>query len=225
VSATPIVYLGPSLPRVEAERLLAADYRPPVRRGDLPAACPGRTIVIIDGEFGQSLSVSPKEILRLLDQGTRVIGASSMGALRAAELQPFGMEGCGWVFDAYHAGRIVRDDEVALTYSPVDFAPLTVPLVNVRYWLESLQARDLLDAPTARRMLRRVERTFFAERTPGRVQGLLEEVAGAARVQVLLRATGGVITDIKAADARLALARAALCPVVQPSRKEFFDAY
>lgn len=225
MSEGPIVYLGPSLPRAEAERLLAADYRPPVRRGDLPASCSGRTVVIIDGEFGQNLSVSPKEILRLLDQGTRVIGASSMGALRAAELRPFGMEGCGWVFEAYDSGRIIRDDEVALTYSPVDLQPLTVPLVNVRYWVESLQALGLLDAPTARRMLRRVEQKFFAERTPGSIQGMLEEVAGAARFQSLLSATGGAITDIKAADARLALTRAALGPAVQQSRKEFFDAY
>jgi TfuA protein len=225
VSEVPIVYLGPSLPKAEAERLLAAEYRPPVRRGDLPASCPGRAVLIIDGEFGQSRSVSPKEILRLLDQGTRVIGASSMGALRAAELRPFGMEGCGWVFEAYHSGRIVRDDEVALTYSPLDLEPLTVPLVNVRYWLESLQSRGLLETATARRMLRLIQRLFFAERTPGRIQALFEEVAGTARFQELLRATGGAITDIKAADAQLALTRAALLPADQQSRKELFDGH
>ena len=54
-----------------------------MRRGDLLECSPGRMVVIIDGEFGQKFSVSPKEILRLLDQRTCVIGASSMGALRA----------------------------------------------------------------------------------------------------------------------------------------------
>jgi ribosomal protein S12 methylthiotransferase accessory factor len=80
MSTPPIVYLGPSLPVAEAQRILEADYRPPIKRGDLPAHYDG-TVVIIDGEFGQNLSVSPNEILQLLDQGMHVIGASSMGAL------------------------------------------------------------------------------------------------------------------------------------------------
>jgi TfuA protein len=40
--------------------------------------------LILDGEFAQNLSVSPKEILRLLDAGKEVVGAASMGALRVS---------------------------------------------------------------------------------------------------------------------------------------------
>ena len=208
---TPIVYLGPSLPKSEAAGLLEADFRPPVRRGDLMECPPESVVVIIDGEFGQSLSVSPKEILELLDRGTCVIGASSMGALRAAELESCGMVGCGWVFESYRSGRIVRDDEVALTFSPFDLQPLTVPLVNVRCWLERLQEIGLVDSLTARRMLRGVERIFFPERTPEVVYQSLEGSVGALRLRTLLNATDGQITDIKAFDARLALNRAAAC--------------
>ena len=32
-----VVFLGPSLPLAEARSLLTADYRPPLRRGDLDA--------------------------------------------------------------------------------------------------------------------------------------------------------------------------------------------
>jgi TfuA protein len=211
MNSEPIVYLGPSLPKPEAARLLAADFRPPVRRGDLLKCPPERVVVIIDGEFGQSLSVSPKEILGLLDRGTCVIGASSMGALRAAELESCGMVGCGWVFESYRSGRIVRDDEVALTFSPFDLQPLTVPLVNVRCWVERLQEAELIDALTARRMLRCVERIFYADRTPERVHQVLEASVGSQRLPTLLSATGGRITDIKAFDTRLALNRAAAC--------------
>jgi hypothetical protein len=199
-----IVYLGPSLDRSSARRLLPADYRPPVRRGDLPASHEG-TIVIVDGEFGQSLSVSPNEILRLLDGGTRVIGAGSMGALRAAELQPFGMEGCGWVFDAYASGRIIADDEVAVMFSPHDLAALTVPLVNVRSWLETSD----LDARAAQRLLRVARAIFYADRSPERLFAAWEAAVGAPELRRLLRASGGAITDIKASDAALGLARAA----------------
>jgi hypothetical protein len=215
MSNKPIVYLGPSLPRDEAAQLIDADFRPPVRRGDLIDSPRERVVVIIDGEFGQSLSVSPKEILELLDQGTCVIGASSMGALRAAELESCGMLGCGWVFEAYRSGRIVRDDEVALTFSPFDLQPLTIPLVNVRCWLEQLQESGLVDSLTARRMLRGVERIFFAERTPEVVQQVLEESVGPLQLRTLLNATDGQITDIKAFDARVALNRAAACAALQ----------
>jgi hypothetical protein len=177
-------------------------------RGDIPTRYDG-TVIIIDGEFGQSLSVSPNEILRLLDGGTRVIGASSMGALRAAELYQFGMEGCGWVFEAYRSGRIEADDEVALAYSPLGLQPLTVPLVNVRYWLEQLQAAGHIDPNRARWLLGRARRVFYEDRTEERLRREWEQLVGPEGVQRLYLALGGRITDIKAVDARLALAVAA----------------
>ena len=79
----PIVFLGPSLPWDEAAALLDAEFRPPIRRGDMAAVGPERLVVIIDGEFDQSFSVSLNEILRLLDAGGSVIGAASTAALRS----------------------------------------------------------------------------------------------------------------------------------------------
>lgn len=204
----PIVYLGPTLPLAAAEAILAADYRPPVKRGDLPERHDG-PVVIIDGEFAQSLSVSPNEILRLVDGGTRVVGAASMGALRAAELCRYGMEGCGWIFDQYRSGRIDCDDEVAVTYSPDDLLPLTVPLVNVRRWIDELVAEDELDDVTARRLLARARRVFYADRTEGRLRQELEAVVGPEELARLLAVSGGEITDAKAEDARFALAATA----------------
>jgi len=205
MTAPPVVYLGPSLPVSIAKSILPADYRPPVKRGDLPSRYDG-IVVIIDGEFGQNLSVSPKEILRLIDNGTPVIGAASMGALRAAELHPFGMNGCGWIFEAYQSGRVTADDEVAVTYSEDSLMALTVPLINVRYWLERLRADGEIDAITACRILARTRRVFYAERTRHRLRKEWEKTIGQPEVERLLAATNGCIADIKAADARLALA-------------------
>jgi TfuA protein len=203
-----LVYLGPSLPIDAARALLDADFRPPVRRGDLPSRYAG-TIVIIDGEFGQSLAVSPKEILRLLDAGTRVIGAASMGALRAAELHTLGMEGYGWIFHAYKCGRIVRDDEVALCYSPLGYTPVTVPLINVRYWLESLQQAGHIDQHTARKLFAHAGRIFFADRTEERLQQEWALTVSPECMRHLLEISPGGITDVKASDAALALTAAA----------------
>lgn len=201
----PVVFLGPSLPRRQAEALLDAEYRPAVRRGDLAILPPGCPVLIVDGEFDQSFSVSPKEILALLDSGRRVVGASSMGALRAAELAPYGMEGIGWVFNGYRSGRIEGDDEVALTFSPVDGTAITVPLVNVRYWLERSVERGLLDAATSRRCLRLARSIFYAERTPMRLDRMLTDSLGEGTLRRLLEAEGGRIPDIKRQDAELAL--------------------
>lgn len=204
-SVLPLVYLGPSLPLDEARQILAADYRPPIKRGDLPTSYAG-LVVIIDGEFGQSLSVSPNEVLHLLDGGTAVIGAASMGALRAAELYPYGMEGCGWIYEGYRSGRIIADDEVAVAYSPFDLRTLNVPLVNVRYWLEQLELEGHVDAATARRMFARARKLFYADRTDERLRQEWASILSPADLQQLYLAVGDGITDIKAADARRVLA-------------------
>src|ERR1700730_582813 len=110
------VFLGPSLPGSEAKEILAADYYPPARRGDVYriVASGIKTIVLIDGVFHSAPSIWPREILDAIAEGIQVLGASSMGALRAAELHEFGMLGYGTIFDWCRKGLIGGDDEVAL---------------------------------------------------------------------------------------------------------------
>src|SRR3979490_2921209 len=102
-----IAFFGPSITEAEVRRLAAVTHAPPIKRGDLAAVDDYDVIVILDGEFGQNMSVSPKEILSLLERGKTVIGASSMGALRASELDRSGMIGVGGVSDSFRpcAGR------------------------------------------------------------------------------------------------------------------------
>ena len=204
----PCVFIGPSLPLDEARVLIDADFRPPVRRGDLASLDPARLVVIIDGEFRQSFSVSPNEILRLLDLGGTVVGASSMGALRAAELAAFGMIGLGWVFAAYYEGVIVGDDEVALAYCPFGLQALTVPVVNVRHWLGRIESAGLIDAAASARVLRRARQVFYADRTPERLDEVVRAALGPERYAQIRGASLAEIDDVKAADARLALTSA-----------------
>jgi hypothetical protein len=201
----PIVYLGPSLAHGEAASLLDADFRPPVRRGDLASVEAGRVVLILDGEFDQSLSVSPKEILRLLDGGSRVFGAASMGAIRATELGPMGMIGVGWIFEGYRSGLIEGDDEVALGYCPFSHEALTVPLVNVRYWLDGIEAAGLVGPLERQALQRRARRIFYSDRTPERLSAAIVRFLGHSRYATWLDAGFGEIPDIKATDARAAL--------------------
>ena len=101
------VFLGPTLPAADAASVLDAICLPPVKLGRrLPrrVAPRPRAIGIVDGYFQWVPAVWHKEILWAIDQGVHVFGAASMGALRAAELAPFGMRGVGRIFEAYRDG-------------------------------------------------------------------------------------------------------------------------
>src|SRR5882757_5206509 len=160
-----IVFSGPSIAEAEVHQLAACTHAPPIKRGDLAAAGDYDLFVILDGEFGQNLPVSPKEILAVLDKGKTVIGAASMGALRASELDRAGMIGIGWVYDYFRRCAVRRDADVALVYSPFDFKPMTVPMVDVEYWMEQASAAGLIGNKERARLLKAVRNVFFADRS------------------------------------------------------------
>jgi len=147
-----VVFVGPSIGHDEVQ-VLAPDavVLPPVCQGDLLSACEKYSptvAVIIDGEFGQSLSVWHKEVLFVLNQGIRVFGASSMGALRAAELDRFGMEGIGEIYRHYAGNFLSADEDVALLHSEADngWRPLTIPMVNIWSTIKSLRSNSLMSS-------------------------------------------------------------------------------
>ncbi len=173
-----IVFAGPSIAEAEVHGLAAATHAPPIKRGDLAAVDDYDVIVIIDGEFGLNRSVSPKEILAVLDRGKTVIGASSMGALRASELDRCGMIGVGWVYDRFRRSAVRRDADVALVYSPFDFKPMTVPMVDVEYWMEKASAAGLIRSRERALLLKAARKIFFADRTPDRLTASLRRAIG-----------------------------------------------
>src|SRR5207244_10999206 len=91
---------GPSLPPASPPGDPALKGRPPVKQGDVYKAALARPalIGIIDGYFEVTPTVWHKEILWAMAQGIHVYGSASIGALRAAELSPFGMKGGGRIF-------------------------------------------------------------------------------------------------------------------------------
>lgn len=173
-----VVFLGPSLDRSDASGILDAVYLPPVTRGDIDRVLSNGipdAIGIVDGQFFQSFSVSPKEVLRALDAGCRVFGAASMGALRAVELAPFGMVGVGDIFGLYANGVIDADDEVAMVYDSETLRPLSVPLVNMRIALGHAVEHGVVPADYADRFLASARRLYYPERTYQRVFHALDD--------------------------------------------------
>lgn len=156
---TATIFLGPSLPLKDAWAILPADYRPPVRQGDIYRLLLDRrpsAIAIIDGYFHEVPSVWHKEILWALDQGIPVHGAASMGALRAAELDIYGMEGHGKIYQAFKEGLyppygescFEDDDEVAVIHGPADlgYPALSEALVDIRETLARANEAGVIEA-------------------------------------------------------------------------------
>lgn len=167
------VFLGPSLPRAEAQALLDAEYLPPVSEGDVyRAALRGpRAIGIIDGYFEVVPAVWHKEILYALSRGIHVFGASSMGALRAAELHAFGMDGIGWIFEAFRDGLLEDDDEVAVMHGPAElgYPNLSEAMVNIRRTLAAAHTAGVIGDRSHEVLVASAKELFYRERSFARV--------------------------------------------------------
>ncbi len=217
---TTLVYVGPTLPVPEVLRLYPdAMVMPPVAVGDVLRALARtgrqrvRRIAIIDGYFERMAAVWHKEILIALERGVEVWGAASMGALRAAELAPFGMRGIGAIYRAFARGSLIADDEVAVAHLPAEYGYRAVSeaLVNLR---DGIARAPLLTRPTRAALVELARARFYRERSWER---LLDDARAAklpARQLAALAAWPK--PDRKAADARQLLRTLARTPARRP---------
>lgn len=207
---TAVVFLGPSLPRGQAEELLDADFLPPVAQGDVARLVERRpsAIGIVDGFFESVPSVWHKEILFALASGIPVFGAASMGALRAAELHPFGMTGVGAIFEAYRDGTLEDDDEVAVIHGPAElgYPVLSEAMVNIRRTLAEAAAEGVISSADLRLLETIAKNLHYRERGWGRVLRVAGECGGPTAMIARFRAwLPGGRRDQKAEDARAML--------------------
>lgn len=162
------VFLGPSLSLDEAKTYLPdAEYLPPIRRGDAAkAAAKGTEImIIIDGVFFQDEAVGHKELMGILKQGVIVYGSSSMGALRACELESFGMIGVGKIFTWYQTGTIIADDEVGIVYDPETGLALSVPMVNIRSSISKAVSAGIISEDDEKIIIQTGKKIYYPNRT------------------------------------------------------------
>jgi len=90
-----------------------------------------------------------------------------MGALRAAELDGFGMRGIGEVYRAYAEGVLEDDDEVSVAHAGAEdgFAALSDPLVDVRATLDAAVSSGIVGERTAAEIVARVKATYYPKRS------------------------------------------------------------
>ncbi|MBC7113271.1 MAG: TfuA-related McrA-glycine thioamidation protein [Candidatus Methanomethyliales bacterium] len=184
-----VIFLGPSLEAEEAKKILdLAEYRPPAGRGDVAgAADEGFGIIgLVDGVFYQKTAVSPREILYALKKGVKVVGGSSIGALRACELDAYGMMGVGRIYRWYKEGVISADDEVAVVFHPTTYQPLSEPLVNIRATLEALVSRGMISQREEEIIINSAKEIPFHLRNYSRIIQKAMEKLGGERARTVL---------------------------------------
>lgn len=193
-------------PIEEARKELDAVYLPPVAQGDVYRAAKEKpfAIAIMDGGFECIPAVWHKEILWALAQRIHVFGAASMGALRAAELDRFGMQGVGEIYNAFRSGELEDDDEVAVLHGDADtgYRALSEAMVNIRATLLRAEQAQVLTSDLRQRLESMAKGMFYPERT---YSELLARAAQAGLPKWDLDAFGAFVAvnrvDQKRADA------------------------
>jgi hypothetical protein len=218
-----VVFLGPSLPLEEARRHLPdATFLPPARQADLMSTVgtyDPDVIALIDGEFGQSMSVWHKEVLFAISRGVHVYGASSMGALRAAEMDEFGMRGVGQIYEAFRRGDLTDDDEVAVAHarSDVGYQLVSEPMVNLRATIAAAREARELGEDEALTLTNLAKNRFYPERSRSQLvrdfAATTTDTTAVARVRAALDRH---YRDVKADDARTLLDSIAALPAMLP---------
>ncbi|MEM7635178.1 MAG: TfuA-like protein [Pseudomonadota bacterium] len=202
-----ILFTGPTLSsqlQNIKERCPAIDIRGPAAWGDVAQAVhEGATrIGIVDGYFEQTRSVWHKEIIFALSQGIMVAGASSLGALRAAECEPFGMIPIGTIADDYISGALVDDSDVALVHAPAElnYLALSEPRVNVIATLNAMLKENLLSTTEWKNAKAVADRMFYAELSLRSVFSNMQ-IMNANRIERLIETAKVKYVDLKQTDA------------------------
>ena len=167
-----IIYTGLSLSFDEAKEILDSHddveviYKRPIKRGDLGHDIKENPdiIGIIDGVFHQNSSVGHKEILNVINKGITVVGASSMGALRASELDTLGMTGIGYVYEQYATGKVASDDDVAVMLDSETLEALSEPLINMEYVFENAVSENIITENQKEELIKIAKSTFYPKR-------------------------------------------------------------
>ncbi len=203
-----VVFSGPSLPPSEVRRVTVAEWRPPASQGDLyRAAAEGFGVIgLIDGYFDWVPSVWHKEVLWALTHRTHVIGAASMGALRAAELEAFGMIGVGRVFEAFRDGLLEDDDEVTVMHlgaASEHYAQITEAMVDIRATLQRAVTAGVIERSSATALERTAKHLHYRHRTYPQIFDLARAngLAPGAITRFQVWFDNGGRTSVKRADA------------------------
>lgn len=199
------VFAGPSL--CGARDFSGIDCFGPIAMGGVFRAVDAgyARIGIVDGVFGNVPSVWHKEILFALSEGVEVVGAASMGALRAVELAGLGMRGLGRIYRMFLCGAWTDDDEVAVLHAPAElgFKPLSDAMANIRFTLRRLSRGGWMDRDVEIALIAGMKARHFSARTRDALREEAEQLVGASAAAGLMERYEREYVDAKGKDAAM----------------------
>ena len=166
-----ILFSGPSLHGLVVGGRIAGHpeiaCRGPAAQGDIArAVLDGATVIgLVDGRYEDVAAPWHKEILWALMNGVTVLGAGSLGALRAAECTAYGMIGLGAIYARFMTGEFHDDADVAQIHGPeeMDHLPLGEAVVNIEATLRRMVGLGLIDQGFYAGAMRAARAVFFKE--------------------------------------------------------------
>lgn len=214
-----VIFLGPTLPTTQVKVMLPdAVVLPPACQGDLYRAARDRcptAIALIDGGFATVPAVWHREILwAIAEARIPVFGAASMGALRAAELDGYGMVGIGKIYESFHSGRYAPfldqfedDDEVAVSHGPPEtgWVSVSAAMVDLRETLVEAEQAGIVTRDGRDWLVRELKRLHFKERSVARLVELARSRPGEEGSGLAGWLCSGHIVSQKQRDARTLL--------------------
>ncbi len=115
--------------------------------------------------FLQDYPPTPIEVFQLLiKKNILVLGAASLGALRAVELEKYGMIGIGKIFELYKKNKIAADDEVAVTFTEETQHIQSEAMIDIRYNLFIALRKGVIDENAKRAAVKVAKRMYFPDR-------------------------------------------------------------
>jgi len=179
---------------------------PPATRGALAAAVRSgyRRIGFVDGAIEENERLPLRELREALDTpGVILLGAASMGAVRAAQLEAEGMHGVGRVFRLLRRGNLSDSDEVYVLHAPagLQYRCLTIPLVNIRYTLRAMRLAGHVSRTDEQDLLAYMRNVPWFDRDRHSLSGAVYAMYGSARSIRIMQTFDLMYRDIKQADA------------------------
>jgi hypothetical protein len=165
------IFAGPSLQGVDKKLLCASGLQlyPPIKRGDiehLVKYSPPSNLAIVDGVFHAHPAVGHSEILDALKAGWNIWGLSSMGAIRACEMDTLGMKGFGEVYRLFAGDPELSDDEVTLLHQAEEpYLSLSEPLIHIRQFLRQWTFEQIITRAQEQHILSHLKNMWYGYRT------------------------------------------------------------
>ncbi|UMZ10690.1 hypothetical protein I9018_24875 [Pseudomonas sp. MPFS] len=188
------LFVGPSLQGIDS-KLLAHEnliVRPPIRRGDIESLIeqsPPSNIAIVDGIFHAHPAVGHAEILSALRAGWKIWGLSSMGAIRACEMDILGMKGFGDVYRQFSSDPNMSDDEVTLIHQEQEpFLSISEPMIHIRFFLRHWLNERIITVEQEQSLIHKIKNMWYGYRTLKFLrEALLELPVAAEKIDIALK--------------------------------------